>query len=75
MDVSILLLVATVVVVFRLAERDRRKAWLWAGVCLAVSLLMAVIIKAAIPSVFIGFLATLIAMVLSSSVSPDQKRI
>ena len=73
MDVGFYLMIASAIVVFKIAEHDKRKAWLWAGSCFAVSLVIAQFIKAGIPAVFIGFFLTFVAMTITNNKSPDQR--
>lgn len=66
MGVGFYLMIATAIIMYKIAESDKRRGWLWFGITLCVTMVLGKVTGLGIPSVFMGFFITFVAMFISN---------
>ena len=62
MGAGFYLMIATAVVMYKIAEADRRRGWLWFGITLCVVMVLGKTASLGVSSIFVGFLLTFSGM-------------
>jgi len=73
MGVGFYLMIAAAIVMYKIAEADKRRGWLWAGISLSVIMLLGRYIGLSVSAVFIGFFVTLFGMFVANMLSDSGR--
>jgi hypothetical protein len=61
-------IVLATILIYKLAEADNRRGWLWSGITLVIIMLLTNVIKLGAIGVYIGFLIMLVLMFVSKPI-------
>jgi hypothetical protein len=61
-------MVLAVMIIYKLAEADNRRGWLWAGITLVVTVLLTNVIQLGLFGIYIGFVSPIVLMFVSKPI-------
>lgn len=60
------LMIAAAIVMYKIAEADHRRGWLWFGITLCATMVLSKAAKLGISAVFIGFIIVFLGMYIAN---------